>query len=134
MSWTFLEYVNERGQGAIAVWLDSLPIGIREDVKAALDASLQLIRPVEHLTRQQNVGKLTNKHGAMGKGLYEIQFKAVKIQWRPLFCYLPGHKIVLLAGAAERGSRLVPDGICDTAHGRAAQLNEPGRLRAYDYK
>jgi len=133
MSWVFLEYVNQRGKGAVAEWLDHLDPGIREDVKAALDAHLQIIRPMEQLKRPW-VGKLKNKHGARCAGLYELRFRARKIQWRPLFCYLPGERVVILAGATERGLKIVPKGICVTAHGRAAELAQSGRLRPYGYK
>jgi hypothetical protein len=135
MSWSFFEYVNRRGKGAVAEWLDSLAPGIQEDVKAALDAHLQLIQPLEQLERPY-AGKLKNKHGARCAGLYELRFKAVKktILCRPLFCYQPGARVVILAGATERGFKIVPKGICVKAHGRAAQLGQPGRLRPYDYK
>jgi hypothetical protein len=135
MSWAFFEYVNQRGEGAVAEWLRSLPIGIQEDVKAALDAQLQLIQPLMPL-RRPYAGKLENKHGAHCAGLYELRFSAVEntIECRPLFCYQPGRRVVILAGAEERGRKLIPTGICVIAHGREAQLDQPGRSRSYDYK
>lgn len=131
MSWVYFEYVNRRGKGAMAEWLDGLDVSIREDVKAALNAHLQLIRPMRVLTRPY-AGKLHNKKGDGCDGLYELRFKKAKIQWRPIFCYRPGQALVLLAGAMEKGSRLEPKGICLTAHSRESELDAPGRLRSYD--
>ncbi len=136
MSWTILEYVNDGGEGAIAEWLNSLPAGTDEDVRAALDTTLQLLQPAEYLRRPQGVGKLGNKLGSQGKGLYELRFKAAKVQRRPIFCYLPGRRrtIVVLIGAEEKGARLVPSSACTTAQYRRTQLTQPGRLREYDYQ
>jgi hypothetical protein len=114
--WTFLDYVDNRGNNRISEWLRSIPVKARVEFESLLDT----LRGTRLLDRPQT-GKL---HGNC-EGLWDFVFKADNVQYRPLFCYGPDAKareITILVGAIEKGSKLRPPGVCKIGLARKDEI------------
>jgi hypothetical protein len=127
--WSFLNFVNEHGRNAIADWIAAQPSGTRQRLKSRLNTVLMNLEIREALDRPL-VGQL---HGGC-KGLYELVLYVDKIAFRPIGCFGPeANEFTLLVGAEERGGKLVPSTICDTAQTRRKLISQRRHVCAHRF-
>lgn len=116
--WSFLDFVDDRGENVIQRWLQGLPPSARNSVKAKMTTRIEYLE-VTPVFRPPHARDL---HGECA-GLFEIRFKS-NVQYRPLACYGPdtAKEVTLLMGATEREGRFEPPGACLTALRRKALI------------
>lgn len=116
--WSFLDFVDDRGENVIQKWLQDLPPSVRKRVRAKMNTY------IEHLEVTSRFGMpyVRDLHGEC-EGLFEIRF-GMNVQYRPLACYGPdtAKEVTLLMGATEREGRFEPPGACSTALRRKALI------------
>ena len=59
-------------------------------------------------------------------GLFEIRFKADRVQQRPIGYFLEDNKFVILFWAIEKGGKFVPKSACKTANARKKLVQSHG--------
>jgi len=125
-NWKFLDYISEAGTNHFKDWLDDLPLKER----MAINTRIQYLEAVNILKRP-DTGMLTGNCD----GLFEIRIKCNNVQYRPLACYGPDKKtIILLAGAIEKGGKLIPKDICKEALKRKKYIEKEGRTYEHSYE
>jgi hypothetical protein len=129
MQWTFLDFVDVNGTNRIKEWLTNLPPSSQAAVKAKLTARIQHLQGLPHLG-----GYITPLVGC--DGVMEIRMVTHNVQYRPLVCYGPNQReVVLLVVVEERNGRL-PRSACDIAQRRRALVfadNEGKRVCRHDF-
>lgn len=109
--WTFLDFVNDNGVNLVREWTQRMP----PIAKQRFTTRIELLEVTPVL---QTAGYTTVLEGECD-GLFEIKFTANRIQWRPLAYYGPGRRqVTILAGATEKGGRLMPRNACAMALAR----------------
>jgi hypothetical protein len=120
--WTFRTYVSARGVAEVQAWYDAQS----PRVQAAFD---QRLRTLQQMTipewLETAFGKKLKGECA---GLWEIRFKAERVQHRPLGWFGPssGEFTVLLC-AREIGDKFDPPNACKIALGRKNEANYNAR-------
>ncbi len=110
MPWTFLNFLDARGQNVIKAWLAELPAKAR----AKINARLLHLQAEEHWSPPY-VKPIT---GYMD--IYEIRVIRQNIQYRPLGFHGPQKgEFTLVIGAIEQGDRIYPPGAFATAVSRS---------------
>lgn len=106
--WTFKDYLNERGDNEIRLWLDSLS----KKASIKVDRRIRYLENVQYFHREpQYIKQLVGYDG-----IYEIRIVFAGDQYRPLGCYgTHQDEFVLLIGAVERGNRFEPRDAPDLA-------------------
>lgn len=124
--WTIYDYVKD-GKSVIETWLESLPPGIREEVKAQLNAKLISMRALRLWPE-----KLCKAYKGED-GLWEVRIPWNKVQYRPLGCLygLEHFGFTLLAGATERNNK-IPGGDIQRAVTRMNALDKE-KIREHRY-
>lgn len=123
--WRFLNFRSEFGRNLIRDWIDGLPNGTRQRVKARLNALVTELELKETLDRPY-VGQL---RGAPCKGLYELIMKIDKTEFRVLGCYGPKpDEFTLLLGTSEKGNKFTNENACDTAQDRGRSIHDSRRV------
>lgn len=108
--WIFYDYLDRRGGNPVRGWLDSQPMAVR----AKFDAVIRHLRVMDPgAWRRPTVDMLAGECS----GLREIRVTRQRVQYRLIAC-VEGHMVILLAGAHERGGKLVPASTCRTAQER----------------
>ena len=117
--WTFLDFVDGNGTNLIHEWIQALP----KEAKAKMTHRIELLEVVQQFT-EPYTEILTGDCA----GLFEIKFRAKRVQYRPLAFFGPERReVTLLAGATEKGGQLKPPSICATALSRKALVQTDRR-------
>jgi hypothetical protein len=130
--WSFLDFVDDRGENVIQRWLQSLPPSARKSVKAKMTARIEYLE----VTPVFCPPYARDLHGEC-EGLFEIIFRVKNLQYRPLACRGPDttREVTLLMGAIEREERFDPPGACSTALRRKALIFADRRyVRPHDFR
>ena len=126
-NWTFWGFRTGPNQDVITDWYKERT----PETRAKFDQRIRVLRnqPPQHWRRPW-IDKLERQC----EGLWEIRFKADRIQWRPLGFFGPGNgQFTILLFAKEKGNRFVPRLACQTALGlKAKVLMDHGRIRQYE--
>jgi len=111
--WTFKDYLNERGDNEIRLWLDSLS----KKARIKIDRRIRYLENVQFFHGEpQYIKQLVGY-----EGIYEIRVVFSGDQYRPLGCYGPEDgEFTLLIGAFEVGDRFEPRNAPDIAVQRKA--------------
>jgi hypothetical protein len=94
--WTFMDFIEISGRNPTAEWLD----GFNDEVQAAISARLLLM---EGMLRWPE--KWASKYRGWDE-LHEIRIPFKKVQYRPLYIYDAGRKVILLNGSIERDGKI----------------------------
>lgn len=114
MSWSFKDFVSERGENVIRGWLDSLPAAVR----IKIDTRIRYLQAVQQL-KYPYVEKWTGEDD-----LYEVRVVFGGVQYRIIGCYGPGRReFTLLIGAVEKNDKL-PSGTIDVAKTRMKLIGQ----------
>jgi hypothetical protein len=126
MPWTFLNFVDGRGQNVIKEWLDDLP----PSAKAKINARIR------HLSVMDSWPPQWMKKLRGYEGLFELRVVQSGTQYRPLGCYGPGQKrFTFVLGALEQGDRIRPPDAFTTAVDRCrAVLGGQGAVCNHTYE
>jgi len=128
--WTFNDYITGSDRNVITDWINSQPAGTSQRLKSALNTLLMLLEGQQVLERP-SVGQL---RGKQCRGLFELVLFVDNIQFRPIGCYGPtAREFTLLAGAIEKGRKLIPVDICDTANRRKADIAQRRHVRVHRF-
>lgn len=111
--WTFFDYVEKSGRNPIREWLDDLP----EDDSATIDYRLTQMAAMRHPWPEKWISKYKTTD------LFEFRIKG-RVQYRPLGVYWGKLRYVLLAGAIEKGGKIIPASDIETAERRLSNLNK----------
>lgn len=107
MLWSFLDYLNERGDNEFLLWLRSLPKAAR----VKIDNRILILRAIG-VWPAQYVSALKGH-----EGIFELRIVFSGTQYRPLGCYGPGKgEFTFLIGAIEKGK--LPKRISELAEQR----------------
>lgn len=128
MPWRILDYVNERGENEIQGWIRALPPKARAKIAERI---LVLRHWPDKTWPLQYVSALRGY-----AGICEFRIVAFGVQYRPLGCYGPGEgEYTLLAGAIEKGGRLQPPGVGNTAvHRRTIIFQDRSRVHEHEFR
>ena len=122
--WTFLDFVDDRGENQIRAWIEGQPPSFGKRLRATLNARLDLLSAMKPLRGLPYTKILDGECD----GLFEIRFKANNVQCRPLCFYGPNRtEITILMGAKEMNGRFVPPNACTTAQSRKALVESERR-------
>ena len=118
--WRFLDYCTPERKNQIAPWHKKQPAAVKNEFAATL---YFLSRFDDWSGLKKYFKPLTGKPY---KGLYEIRFKVIGIEYRPVGCFgLPNTKVfVLLAGCYKKNSHYTPRDALNTAAKRKSELEE----------
>jgi hypothetical protein len=106
--WVFRDYLAERGENEIRLWLDGLP----KRARIKIDVRLRHLENVRYFQGEPQYIKALVGYD----GIYEVRVISQNVQYRPLGCYGPGPgDFTLLVGAVEKGGRLEPREAADVA-------------------
>lgn len=118
--WTFLDYVNGRGENVTARWRSELPAKAR----AKIDARVRYLEAMRF-----HEPHILKPLSGDCDGLLELRVVFAGVQYRPICFKGPrDREITILIGAIEKGHRLRPPDACQTAKDRARSVS---RNRAY---
>lgn len=124
-SWIFKDYVDSGGENVVRSWLDRQP----KAAKAKINALIRRLEVVDWL----DMPEVRMLQGECD-GLMELRTQAGNVQYRPLCCYGPQRReVIILIGAIEKGRKFVPPSACRTAQERKAQLAERGCTCDHDF-
>lgn len=123
--WRFKDYLSERGDNEIRLWLDSLS----KKARIKIDRRIRYLENIEHFHREpQYIKQLVGY-----ESIYEIRVVFSGDQYRPLGCYGPEQgQFTLLIGAFEVGDRFDPRNAPEIAVQRRAIILADGS-RTYDH-
>ncbi len=109
MSWTFKNFVSDRGENDIRKWINTLP----KKVRFKIDARIRYLQEVDQL-KYPYVEKWTGV-----EDLYEVRIGFSGVMYRILGCYgIKRHEFFLLIGAVEKDWKLEPRNAVDIAEAR----------------
>ena len=95
-TWTFLDFVNERGENEIHTWLNSAEV--RKEAKAKINARIATLRGFPIFPEQY----FSAYNG--WAGIYELRIVFGGVQYRPLGFYGPNpRQFCFLVGGIEKG-------------------------------
>ena len=127
--WTFMDYLEARGDNPIHDWLsDRRQVPMK--AKARIDRILLQLAGTASWTRPLT----SNLDGY--PGIIEIRIRWMNTQYRLLGCRGPGHRqFTLLFPATEQGDRFVPSRAPEIATNRMATvLNDRSRVREHRFR
>ena len=128
MEWTIYEFLDNRGDGVIEVWIkrERIPMSI----KARLDVKLKLL---QQAGPDLSPGLLVS----LGGSIYKLRVCAMNVELRPMLCRGPfsnENEFTLLVGATERDLELVPRDAEERAkENRETLIADPSRRRIYEF-
>lgn len=115
--WDFRDYISRGGRNYFQEWLDDQPLKVQLEINTRLEYLRYQPPPLQRPYTARLKGECD--------GLYELRVKVEKVQYRPLFFYGPGKsQITFLAGAIEKGGKLQPPDVCQTALERRDQIGK----------
>jgi putative component of toxin-antitoxin plasmid stabilization module len=120
--WEFKDYLTERGENEIRLWLD----GLSKKARIKIDRRIRYLANVQYFHGEpQYIKRLVGY-----EGIYEIRVVFGGDQYRPLGCYGPDEgQFTLLIGAMEQGDRFIPRDAPDIAiQRRAIILSDRSRI------
>jgi len=99
LSWSFKNFVSDRGENDIRRWMNTLP----KKVIFKIDTRIKYLQEVDQLTNPY-VDKWTGI-----EDLYEVRIVFSGVQYRILGCYgKEQREFILLVGAVEKDWKLEP--------------------------
>jgi hypothetical protein len=122
----FCQFVRAN-KGVIDEWLDGFGAE-RDIVEGKLHGRLRLIRATPTVQK-----KWMKKLQGKADGIHEITLKYRNVQYRILGSYGPQKgDVTMLFAAIEHNDKLRPPNARTTAYERSLQINQPGKVVAYD--
>lgn len=123
-SWTFYDFLDQRGVNSIRAWLASLP----SKVAAKIDARILYMRTVR-VWPEQYVSALKG-----WPDIFELRIVSAGSQYRPLCYYGPGRgNVTILLGAIEKGK--LPRRVLENAdNNRKIVESDPSRIEQHVFR
>lgn len=115
MSWTFRTYVSPTGRNDVQKRIDALRSAVLVHFKARLRYLANTPKIDWHEPFAKKLQDVTH--------IYEIRFKAEKVQYRPLGCFGPGaNEFTVLIWASKKQNIYDPSGAIKTADTRRKEI------------
>ena len=125
--WSFWDYVEGRAN-RIEEWYQN---DLSQEGRDAFDALLKNTAKTENHLQW---GKFKHLQGELKReGIWQLDFKADRRQYRLLGVFRPGKTAVILLGCFHKGDRYTPENALETAVRRAKELRE-GRATVNERK
>ena len=121
--WAFLDFVSQRGENQILSWLGSIP----RTAKAKINARIVTLAGCLEFPPQY-ISAYSGR-----KGIFELRVGFGGRAFRPLGCYLSGHRFAILVGAEEKGGK-IPTNLLEVAdERRKLVIADNGKLVPHDF-
>jgi hypothetical protein len=123
-TWTFFDFVSERGENEIHRWLNE---GMPKAAKAKINARIAALQGFPVFPEQY-----ISAYGGW-PGILELRIVSAGVQYRPLGFYGPVRgQFSLLVGGVEKGR--LPKRLLEVANERRKiVISEPSRVRRHDF-
>lgn len=109
--WVFKDFLSNRGDKEVRLWLDGLP----KKARIKIEKRLQYLSQVKKLSSEPQYMKPYKGYD----DIFEIRIVCDGTQYRPLCCYGPEpEEVTLLIGAVEKDWALEPAKAADVAVAR----------------
>lgn len=122
--WTYWDFVYENGTNPISQWHKDLS----DDAKNLLQEILKTNKKTENHLNWRNLKRFL-KGEADEEKIWEIEFKADKLQYRLLGIFSPGRQAAFLIGCYHKQRVYEPTDCIKTAIKRSRLLKEGGAKR-----
>ena len=119
-----MDYVNDRGENEIRLWLNSQSL----KTQTKIDVRLLEMTAMPHWPPQYISAYRGVEH------IFELKITRQNVQYRPLGCYGPSPKeFTLLIGAIEKGGKIPKGTLMSAEDRRKIVLNNRSRVCEHQY-